>query len=272
MKWRHWLEWATHLSLQITTIWRKNQLNPHQDRSVLFLQDLTALSYYLGSKNTKVDSLSCIYSILKKWPAHPCIIHLWPALQGSPTYLPMLEPKLITRANTRPANWHPGTSGTLELLHAKYWWPNIQTYIHTLYRVLSSCPICAQAKVPCMHPSHWEIHTAHPPLPMVPHSFRLFTDLPSSKGNYTILVILDCFPLSIPIHRLLPPLMHGSEGAKWCGTHQHLEQAAAVNKRSTYRQKNKAPQYNPRDKIKLATKNHRSSPENKKLSARYIGA
>lgn len=114
-----------------------------------------------------------------------------PECPSDRVYVPSsLRSRLITWAHTSLGMGHPGTTSTQQLLSSQYWWPTLNKDVQS--HVLS-CSVCAQSKVP----RHLPAGILEPlPIPQCPWSHLsvdFVTDLPSSEGNTTILVIVDRF-------------------------------------------------------------------------------
>ena len=119
------------------------------------------------------------------------------------TYVPTgVRDQLLTWAHTSVATGHPGITRTTQALSEKYWW---STLARDVSKYVKSCSICAQSKSPRNAPAG----KLHPlPVPQRPWShlsIDFVTDLPSSNGYTTILVVVDRFSKScrfIPLTRL----------------------------------------------------------------------
>lgn len=67
-EWRHWLEGARHPFLVLSDhhnleyLREAKRLNPRQARWALFFTQFNFTSYCPGTKNTKADALSCLYT------------------------------------------------------------------------------------------------------------------------------------------------------------------------------------------------------------------
>lgn len=86
------------------------------------------------------------------------------------------------------ATGHLGRTKTLELVQRYYWWPSMTKFIH---QYIDGCVTCQSTKnLP---------HRTHPPIQLlettnVPWCFistDFVTDLPESKGYYSINVVVD---------------------------------------------------------------------------------
>ncbi|KAK3560533.1 hypothetical protein QTP86_010890 [Hemibagrus guttatus] len=155
-EWRHWLEGARHPFLVLTD--HKNleylraakRLNPRQARWALFFTHFNfTISYRPGSKNTKADALSRLFTPEENSEEPETILPekvivspiTWseetlPSTNAS-TNTPLGCPpglKYITRARRTPlihsahtslGTGHPGVNETLSLLKDRFWWPNM---------------------------------------------------------------------------------------------------------------------------------------------------
>lgn len=187
--------------------------NSQQAPWTLFFTRLNiTLSYRPGSKNTKANTLSCIYteepksveSVLSEscfldaitWGFDQelaCTLPFHTHTECPPecTYVPpRLGAKLITWAHTSPATGQPGTRRTFELLKDKYCWQNMMEEINKYF---SSCSTCAQVKVPKTLPAGKLLLVLIPHRPWSHVALDLIINLPNSTGNTTILVALDFF-------------------------------------------------------------------------------
>ncbi|KAL0158888.1 hypothetical protein M9458_046964, partial [Cirrhinus mrigala] len=218
-EWRHWLEGALHPFTILTD--HKNleylrsakRLNPRQVRwALLFTRFTFTVTYRPGSKNTKADSLSRISEPSDKPNLEETILPetlliapvQWdimteinlaneqhpppPECPPQLTFVPEMHRKqLLHHIHSTPSSGHPGIRATLHLLNNRFWWPTINAGL------LQPLPI--------------------PQRPWSHIAIDFITDLPSSRGNTTILTIVDRFSKScrlIPLPKL-PTAMETAE-------------------------------------------------------------
>lgn len=228
-EWSHWLEGAANPFVVLTDhknleyLHNTRWLNPRQARWALFFaRFMFTLSYQPGSKNTKADALSQLYSTereeekltttlpatcwvnAKEWEVDREITESSTVRtpESCPTgkvFVPShLRGRLITWAHTCPATGHPGISRTLELLSRRYWWPRMRVDVQ---RYVTSCTACARAKVPCTFPTGKLLPLPTPQRSWSHLSIDFITDLPKSDEMMTIVTIVDRFSKAL---RLIP--------------------------------------------------------------------
>ncbi|KAK3547304.1 hypothetical protein QTP86_018825 [Hemibagrus guttatus] len=155
-EWRHWLEGAKHPFTVLTD--HKNleylraakRLNPRQARWALFFTRFNfTISYRPGSKNTKADALSRMFTpeespetpepILPEnvfvspitWseealPPASTSTYTPPGCPPGSQYIPRARrTTLIHSAHTSLGTGHAGIHETLSLLKERFWWPNM---------------------------------------------------------------------------------------------------------------------------------------------------
>ncbi|KAK3522785.1 hypothetical protein QTP86_034653 [Hemibagrus guttatus] len=154
--WRHWLEGARHPFLVLTDhknleyLQAAKRLNPRQARWALFFTrfDFT-ISYRPGSKNTKADALSRLFTSEENPEVPETILPeriivspiTWSEKTLPPTNASTNNPsgcppglQYITRARRTPlihsahtslGTGHPEVTKTLSLLKDHFWWPNM---------------------------------------------------------------------------------------------------------------------------------------------------
>uniref|UniRef100_A0A8C1V5B8 Gypsy retrotransposon integrase-like protein 1 n=1 Tax=Cyprinus carpio TaxID=7962 RepID=A0A8C1V5B8_CYPCA len=229
-EWRHWLEGARHPFQVITDhknleyIKSAKRLNPRQARwSLFFTRFHFTVTYRPGSKNGKADALSRIYESEEtsccQGPILPPSVILapirWdimeeiqrkqltePTPSGCPPnrqYVPgSLRQRIMQWVHTSLSSGHPGIQRTEELVRNSFWWPNLTKDV-SLY--VKSCSMCAQSKTPRKLPAGLLEPLPIPRRPWSHLAVDFITDLPSSNGCTTILVIVDRFSKSC---RLVP--------------------------------------------------------------------
>ncbi len=108
-----------------------------------------------------------------------------------PTICPQaLRDRTLQWVHTSLGSGHPGIHRTNTLVRNAFWWPTMNRDITNFVK---SCTTCAQSKTPRELPA-----SLLQPLP-IPHrpwshlSINFITDLPTSNGFTTILVIIDRF-------------------------------------------------------------------------------
>ncbi|KAK3567220.1 hypothetical protein QTP86_014212, partial [Hemibagrus guttatus] len=207
-EWRHWLEGARH---------------PFLARWALFFTCSNfTISYRPGSKNTKADALSRLFTpeenteepetiLLEKVIVSPIT---WseetlPSTNASTNTPPGCPPGLqyITRARRTPlihsthtslGTGHPGVNETLLLLKDRFWWPNMASDVR---RYVQGCRDCAISKSPRHRPSGKLLPLPVPNRPWSHLGVDFITDLPASNDCTCIFVVVDRFSKSC---RLIP--------------------------------------------------------------------
>jgi hypothetical protein len=233
-EWRHWLEgeehpflvWTDHKNLEYLRT--DNCLNSRQARwALLFTGFNFTISYRPGSKNTKQDALSRLYSSAATASESETILPasclagaiVWgiealvrkaqcsqpdpgegPANQ---MFIPdSVQSQVLEWAHSSRLTCHPGACRTLAFLRQRFWWPTVAPDVSAF---VAACMVCAQNKTPRQAPSG-----LLQPLP-VPHrlwslsSLDFVTGLPPSDGNTTMLMVVDRFSKSahfIPLPKL----------------------------------------------------------------------
>ena len=105
-------------------------------------------------------------------------------------YIPPHERQTIVRSiHDSPASGHAGRFRTKALLERDFWWPGLSSFVNAY---IAGCAVCQQNKV-----NH---HLTHPPLAPIPStstlpfkqlSVDLITDLSSSNGHDSLMVVVD---------------------------------------------------------------------------------
>ncbi|KAK3563945.1 hypothetical protein QTP86_006273 [Hemibagrus guttatus] len=199
------------------------ELNPRQARWALFFThfDFT-ISYRPGSKNTKADALSRLFTPEENTEVPETILlekvivssitwseETLPSTNAS-TNTPLGCPpglQYITRARHTPlihsahtslGTGHPGVNETLSLLKDCFWWPNMASDVR---RYVQRCRNCAMSKSPRHLPSGKLLPLPVPNCPWSHLGVDFITDLPVSKSCTCIFVVVDRFSKSC---RLIP--------------------------------------------------------------------
>uniref|UniRef100_A0AAQ4R0Q4 Gypsy retrotransposon integrase-like protein 1 n=1 Tax=Gasterosteus aculeatus aculeatus TaxID=481459 RepID=A0AAQ4R0Q4_GASAC len=146
-EWRHWLEgaqhpflvWTDHKNLQY--IRKAKRLNSRQARWSLFFNRFDfSLSYRPGSRNTKPDALSRLFSpesvARAPEPILPlnCVVGavIWP-----------IESKVIHWAHSSLLTCHPGVRRTMFAITQRFWWPAMEPEVR---EYVEACSVCATNK------------------------------------------------------------------------------------------------------------------------------
>ena len=173
------------------------------------------LSYRPGSRNTKPDALSRVFSPAVEVPdpdpilPPSCIIGAatWDievvvreAQRGEPDpgtgppgriFVPeAVCSQVLQWGHSSKLTCHPGVHRTLQFLQRRFWWPNMSRYAREF---VSACSVCARGKA-----SHLPPAGLLRPLPIPSHPWShiavdFVTGLPPSEGNDTVLTIVDRF-------------------------------------------------------------------------------
>ncbi|KAL0170950.1 hypothetical protein M9458_035546 [Cirrhinus mrigala] len=114
-----------------------------------------------------------------------------PALLECPegkTYVPRSKRQtLLGTAHRSPGSGHPGSRRTL-LLQSRYWWPSMH---RDTIMYVQSCSVCAKSNSPRQLPTGKLVPLPIPQRPWFHLAVDFVTDLPNSKGNTCVLVIVD---------------------------------------------------------------------------------
>ena len=133
------------------------------------------------------DLPSQFWSRLSDWSYKAGIL----SYQGQ-IYIPEkdnLRKELIKRFHDRPTAGHPRYLKTKQLLSAGHWWPGMAQFIK---KYVEGCVTCQQNKtnthptLPPLNPIHLKVT-----LPFKQISYDLITDLPTSNGFDSLLVVVD---------------------------------------------------------------------------------
>ena len=221
-EWRHWLEgssqpfqvWTDHKNLEYLRTAKR--LNARQARwSIFFSRFNFTLSYRPGSKNTKPDSLSRIFSPVNDKPepktilpktcfvsvltweveakvkaAHNNTICPPECPEGKLYVVSSLRGEVVHWAHTNKTVCHPGINKTLFVVQQRFWWPKMAKDV-TDY--VNACPTCASNKVSHQRPSGELRPLPIPQRPWSHISMDFVTGLPSSDGNTVVLTVVDRF-------------------------------------------------------------------------------
>uniref|UniRef100_A0A8D0AQG0 Reverse transcriptase n=1 Tax=Sander lucioperca TaxID=283035 RepID=A0A8D0AQG0_SANLU len=192
-EWRHWLEgavvpflvWTDHKNLAY--IQTAKRLNSRQARWALFFGQFNfSLTYRPGSKNVKPDALSRQFWRNPSLPTPSSLVPAWWLGSRLQVFLP---------------SW----SGSYSL-------PHPETLLVDVREFVGACTICARGKA-----SHRPLTGLLRPLPLPGRPWShialdFVTGLPPSRGNDTILTIVDRF--SKAVHFVaLPKLPSAAETA-----------------------------------------------------------
>uniref|UniRef100_A0A8K9UVC8 Gypsy retrotransposon integrase-like protein 1 n=1 Tax=Oncorhynchus mykiss TaxID=8022 RepID=A0A8K9UVC8_ONCMY len=233
-EWRQWLEgatvpfvvWTDHRNLEY--IRSAKRLNARQARWALFFARFEfVISYRPGSKNTKPDALSRLFSSsvastdpegilpegrvvgLTVWGIERQVKQ---ALTHTPSPRACPRNLLFVPVPTRLAilQWahsaklagHPGVRGTLASIRQRFWWP---TREHDTRRFVAACSVCAQTKSGNSPPAGRLRPLPIPSRPWSHIALDFVTGLPSSAGKTVILTVVDRFSKAahfIPLAKL----------------------------------------------------------------------
>lgn len=237
-EWRHWLEgaehpflvWTDHKNLEY--IRTAKRLNSRQARWALFFDRFRfSLSFRPGSKNIKPDALSrqhqkesdsvaseqeCtilppnLVLATTRWALEQKVMSstsnasVVPA--GCPThclFVPSsLRPQVLKWGHSSRLACHPGVTRTAFLIGQRFWWPTMSSDIRAF---VSSCPVCARAKVPRRPPTGLLQPLPVPSRPWSHIAMDFITGLPCSSGFSVILTIVDRFSKlahAVPLQKL----------------------------------------------------------------------
>lgn len=224
-QWRHWLEgtktpfiiWTDHKNLAY--LQSAKQLNPRQARWSLFFNRFNfTLSYRPGSKNQKPDALSRQFTSESSTPPEPilppsCIIaavtwdvetRVIEAQQRQPDpgtgppnrlFVPDAVRSLVLQwGHVSRHACHPGAARTLSLLKRRFWWP---TMARDVREFVAACTTCARSKALHVPPAGLLRPLPVPSRPWSHVALDFVTGLPASRGNTTILTIVDRFSKAV---------------------------------------------------------------------------
>ena len=221
-EWRHWLEgaehpfvvWTDHKNLEY--IKKAKRLNSRQARWTLFFNRFDfVLSYRPGSQNVKPGALSRLFDPVPSFKEPEPIIPLnrvvgaltWqvekeviranggaPAPRGCPPNRLFVQeaerPQVIHWAHTSLLTCHPGVKRTMFIVKQRFWWTSMEKEVK---EYVEACPVCARNKTS----SRARMGLLQPlPIPNRPWSeisMDFVTGLPLSRGNTTVLTVVDRF-------------------------------------------------------------------------------
>ncbi len=111
---------------------------------------------------------------------------------------PSLRTRVIQQVHDIPSSGHPGITASIQLLSNKFWWSTLRTDVIAFIKNYVTCNTSKSSKQ--------MLAGLLQPLPVPqrpwPHiAIDCITDLPNSKGNATILTVIDRFSKSC---RLIP--------------------------------------------------------------------
>ena len=221
-EWRHWLEgaelpfvvWTDHKNLSY--IQSAKRLNSRQARWALFFGRFKfSLSYRPGSRNTKPDALSRLHSVdgecsvLDSILPPTCVVGsvVWrieslvtqaQAHQADPGTGPPGRLFVPDAVRSDVLQWghssrlacHPGINRTLAFLQRRFWWPTMDRDTRSF---IAACTTCARNKTTNKPRSGLLRPLPIPSRPWSNIALDFVTGLPPSRGNTTILTIIDRF-------------------------------------------------------------------------------
>ncbi|XP_077961190.1 uncharacterized protein LOC144410185 [Gasterosteus aculeatus] len=161
------------------------RLNSRQARWALFFGRFSfSLTYRPGSRNTKPDALSRVFS-REEEGREPDTIVPKHCLVGAALW--RIEDEW---AHGSRLTCHPGVARTMAFLRRRFWWP---TMADDTKGYVAACQVCAQNKV-SNRPSVGFLRPL--PIPRRPWShlaLDFVTGLPPSEGNTVVLTVVDRF-------------------------------------------------------------------------------
>uniref|UniRef100_A0A8C7KJ45 Gypsy retrotransposon integrase-like protein 1 n=1 Tax=Oncorhynchus kisutch TaxID=8019 RepID=A0A8C7KJ45_ONCKI len=224
-EWRQWLEgatvpfvvWTDHRNLEY--IRSAKRLNARQARWALFFARFEfVISYRPGSKNTKPDALSRLFSssVVSTDPEGLTVWGIERQVKQALTHTPsppacprnLLFVPVPTRlavlqwAHSAKLAGHPGVRGTLASIRQRFWWPTRERDTH---RFVAACSVCAQTKSGNSPPAGRLRPLPIPSRPWSHIALDFITGLPSSAGKTVILTVVDRFSKAahfIPLAKL----------------------------------------------------------------------
>ncbi len=221
-EWQHWLE-GSRFPFSVLTDHRNleylrnaRRLNHRQASWALFFTRFQFIvTYRPGSKNAKADAVSHQFEStlqpLSPDPILPTTLIVAPVqwdvmtkiaeTQGTdpiPTECPpnrtfvppSLRTQVIQQVHDLPSSGHLGITTSIQLLSNKFWWSTLRTDFIVFIKNCVSCNTSESSK-------QMPAGLLQPlPIPQRPWShiaIDFITDLPNSKGNTTILTVIDSF-------------------------------------------------------------------------------
>ena len=242
-EWRHWLEGAQHPILiwtdhkNLTYVRDAKRLGPRQARWALFFCRFNfTLTYRPGSKNVRADALSRQFptqdppdkpttdTILP--PARVVGVVTWgvesavrmaqrthPDPGGGPRNRlfvpPSVRGRVLLWGHSSRLACHPGATRTAEFVRRRFWWPTLDTDTREF---VAACDVCSRSKASHRPPAGLLRPLPIPGRPWSDVALDFVTGLPTSRGNDTILTLVDRF--SKMVHFVaLPKLPSAAETA-----------------------------------------------------------
>ena len=223
-EWRHWVEGAQHPILiwmdhkNLTYIQDAKRLGPRQARWALFFCrfDFT-LTYRPGSKNVRADALSRLFptetpnsiptedTILP--PARVVGVVTWGVesvvrmaqrAQPDPGVGPRNRLFVPCTVHSQVLQWghssqlscHPGATCMAEFIHQNFWWPTLEA---DAQEFVAACDVCSRSKASHHPPAGLLRPLPIPGRPWSDIALDFVTGLPTSRGNNTIMTVVDRF-------------------------------------------------------------------------------
>ncbi|KAI2660339.1 Transposon Tf2-6 polyprotein [Labeo rohita] len=103
---------------------------------------------------------------------------------------PAQRTQIISQVHSSLGTGHPGSNRTLSLVSNTYWWPNMALDVR---RFVRGCADCAMAKTPRHLPTGKLFPLPVPCRPWSHLGVDFATDLPNSRGDTCIFIIVDGF-------------------------------------------------------------------------------
>uniref|UniRef100_A0A3B3ICH7 Gypsy retrotransposon integrase-like protein 1 n=1 Tax=Oryzias latipes TaxID=8090 RepID=A0A3B3ICH7_ORYLA len=186
--------------------------------SLFFTRFNFLLSYRPGSKNQKPDALSRQFTLdaptlpqpilpssctlaAVSWEIEDKVLE---AQQQQPDpgtgpanrlFVPdSVRSQVIQWGHTSRRTCHPGGARTCSLLRRRFWWP---TLVKDVRQYVAACPTCARNKASHQPPAGLLRPLPVPGRPWSHIALDFVTGLPLSRGNTTILIIVDRFSKAV---------------------------------------------------------------------------
>ncbi|KAL0152574.1 hypothetical protein M9458_052297, partial [Cirrhinus mrigala] len=175
----HFIQNYSMITAPLTSLLRAKRLNPRQARWAVFLTRFNFKITYRPDKD--------ICNATLQEPALP-------ECPEGEIYVPRSQRQnLLGTAHESLGSGHPGSTRTLSLLQARYWWPRMHRDIN---RYVQSCSVCAMSNTPCHLPAGKLVPLPIPQRPWSHIGVDFVTNHPNSEGNICILVTADRFSKS----------------------------------------------------------------------------